>query len=251
LKFGKPNESGSDKVKYEWYCQTDGSGDFTRANVIHGSNEVFEKYDRTTLPGGVHWIEDIGSNLTIRCGPFQMMWSACTNESGWIYWPKAGGIQIAVAPWRTRGEINVHDTTLHWKAKPSSAYPAHTSLVQVFFLPWLSLACSTILLGAAFLHWQRTRHWSLLALATGSLLTALNTISSLAVMHAELLGGPSSFVRSLAKMLPWLVAFGLAIAAAGGVGAIRWAIRLRHGQISVAANTGQPQAPPSVDQPDG
>ena len=248
LKFGEPKEPGLDKVKYEWYCQTDGSGDFTRANVTHGSNEVFEKYSRTAVPGESGWVEDIGSNLTVRCGPFQMVWSACTDDSGWIYWPKAGRIQIAVTPWRTRGEINVHDTTLRWKAKPSVAYTTSASLVQIC-LPWLSLACSAILLGAAFLHWQRTRHWSLLALATGSLLTAISAISSLALIHAWPLGAPSSFSRSLAKMLPWLVAFGLVIAALGGIGAIHWAIRLRHRHTSVAANTGHPLGPPSVDQP--
>jgi hypothetical protein len=244
LKFGEPKESGLDKAKYEWYCQTDGSGDFTRANVTHSSNEVFEKYSRTGSQA-----EDIGSNLTVRCGPFQMVWSACTNDSGWIYWPKAGRIEIAVTPWRTLGEVNVHDTTLQWKSKPSNAYTAPANLVHRF-MPWLFLACSVILLAAAFLHWQRTRHWSLLALATGSLLTALSAVSSLALTTAWILAAldaPSRVTTFLFTIVPWLLVFGLVIAAVGGIGAIHWAIRLEQRHTSLAANTGQPQSPPSAD----
>jgi hypothetical protein len=245
LKFDEPKESGLDKAKYEWYCQTDGSGNFTRANITHGSNEVFEKYSSTGSQA-----EDIGSNLTVRCGPFQMVWSAGTNDSGWIYWPKAGRIEIAVTPWRTIGEVDVRDTTLQWKSKPSNAYTAPFSLAQRFVF-WLSPAYLAILLAAAFLHWQRTRHWSLLALATGSLLLALGAISTLALLRGWLgaLGAPYWFVTNLVNISPWLTASAQVIAAVGGIGAIHWAIGLRKRHTALATNTGQPQVPASQDQP--
>lgn len=69
---------------------------------------------------------------------------------------------------------------LGYKEGPSSipglvhTAPAH--LAQRF-MPWLTLACLAILFAAAFLHWLRTRHWCLLALATGSLVAALANIA--------------------------------------------------------------------------
>jgi tetratricopeptide (TPR) repeat protein len=38
------------------------------------------------------------------------------------------------------------------------------------YLPWLEIVCLATLAAAAFLHWQRTRHWCLLTLAAGFLL---------------------------------------------------------------------------------
>jgi len=100
--------------------------------------------------------------------------------------------------------------------------------------PWLSLACLAILFAAAFLHWQRTRHWCLLALATGSLLLALGATVTLAiqlqVLHVPVEPLPSGAVRfdtSLLTMSTCLVASGVIIGTVGGIDAIQLAIRLR------------------------
>jgi len=119
-------------------------------------------------------------------------------------------------------------------------------------LPSLDAVCCVILFVAAFLHWHRTRHWSLLVLATGSLVTALSAICSLVIFSTWLLtalSAPPAFIRILLAMLPWFLVFGLVVAAIGGIGAIHWAISLREPHTSAAANTGQPQSPPTADQP--
>ena len=138
----------------------------------------------------------------------------------------------------------------------ASALPVTVSVPITFLhrcLPGLSTVCVAILFVAAFLHWQRTRHWSLLVLATGSLLIGLCTLSTLALLSGwwEALGAPGWFFTSLVRIMPWLAACAHVIGAVGGIGAIHWAIRLRQRPTSVAANTGQPQRPPSADQPGG
>ena len=61
--------------------------------------------------------------------------------------------------------------TIH--TAPILTAPAH--LVDRL-LPWLNVVCVVILLTAALLHWQRTRHWSLLTMATGWLLMAVGVL---------------------------------------------------------------------------
>jgi len=65
------------------------------------------------------------------------------------------------------------------------------------------------------------------------------------------LAAPPTVIRILAAISPWFVVFGLVVAAVGGIGAIHWAISLWQRQTSAAANTGQPQSPPSTDPPGG
>jgi hypothetical protein len=96
------------------------------------------------------------------------------------------------------------------------------------------LVCVAILFAAAFLHWQRTRHWCLLALTTGSLLAALGIIASLIhrILPVETLVEtlPSGALRidtTLLTVSGWLLTTGVIIGTVGGTGAIRWAIRLR------------------------
>jgi hypothetical protein len=92
-------------------------------------------------------------------------------------------------------------------------------------IPWLEVVCLIMLLAAASLHWRRTRHWCLLALATGALLMAMGAI---AMQIAQMLAsGAMSFDKSLRTIPMWVVASGVVVAAVGGVGAVHWAIRLR------------------------
>lgn len=99
-------------------------------------------------------------------------------------------------------------------------------------MPWLDVACLIILLTAAFLHWQRTRHWCLLAMAIGSLLMALGAIAMQIdrlqwYPEVKLASGAVKLNTSLLTPLMWVVASGVVVAAVGGIGAIHWAITLR------------------------
>jgi len=112
---------------------------------------------------------------------------------------------------------------------------------------WPLLVCVVNLFAAAFLHWQRTRHWCLLALATGSFSAALGTtallIHRMLALEMFVKTLPSGEVRidtTLLTIGEWLIVSGLVIGTVGGIGAIRWAIRLRQRPKEIAANTGQP-----------
>ena len=59
-------------------------------------------------------------------------------------------------------------------ATPLFKVPYITHLLGFWLIPIFLL----ILFTAAFLHWQRARHWCLLALAIGALLMALGTIAA-------------------------------------------------------------------------
>lgn len=105
-------------------------------------------------------------------------------------------------------------------------------LVQRYpYMPWLYVACLAILVVAATLHWRRTRHWCLLALATGSLLVALANVAIQIGVDILLTLLPDSetitFGTILFDISQWFMAAGAVIAAAGGIGAIHWAIRLK------------------------
>jgi hypothetical protein len=89
-----------------------------------------------------------------------------------------------------------------------------------------------ILVAAALIHWHRTRHWCLLALATGSLLVALSATAMQIVVsfHMRTLTFGAVVVFDPILVLAciwWLRAFGEVVAGVGGIGAIHWAIKLR------------------------
>jgi C4-dicarboxylate transporter len=109
-----------------------------------------------------------------------------------------------------------------------------TTPVSVVYrlLPWLDVVCLVILVVAALAHWQRTRHWCLLALATGSVLMAVGAIASQLVQMQlrpveKLASGAVRFDTSLLTTLMWVVASGVVVAAVGGIGAIHLAIKLK------------------------
>lgn len=126
--------------------------------------------------------------------------------------------------------------------------PAH--LVDLI-TPWVSLTCFAILTAAAFLHWGRTRHWCLLALATGSLLAVLAmfgmqiTVTVLSGQWRDL--DALGFATSVLRIWQWFMVAGVVIAAAGGIGAINWAMKLRQQLKSIDANAGRPQSGPPPD----
>ncbi len=94
-------------------------------------------------------------------------------------------------------------------------------------MPWLTPICMFILLAAALLHWQRARHWYLVALATGAALVALSMIAERIgemPLHgrtaAEIASGAVQANESLIGIGVRTLICGVAVAAVGGIGAI-------------------------------
>jgi hypothetical protein len=109
-----------------------------------------------------------------------------------------------------------------------AATPVHYAPVSILFKLhlWLGAICLLIFVVAAFLHWQHTRHWCLLALAIGSFLLALGAIAPRIGMMV-FPGGSVQTIHSLITIGSWAGLCGVAVWTVGGIGAIHWAIRLR------------------------
>ena len=141
-----------------------------------------------------------------------------------------------VAYWRIGDMSKAEDDFAQAKKISPLSLGQHTAPLSLWqrLMPWPSLVCLVILSAAAFLHWQRSRHWCLLALATGSLLAALGVLVTLLILmrllHVPVETLPSGAVKidtSLHRISEWLAACGLIIGTVGGIGAICWAIKLR------------------------
>jgi hypothetical protein len=94
-------------------------------------------------------------------------------------------------------------------------------------LLWLAPICMLIWLAAAFLHWQRNRHWCLLALSIALLLGTISTLTPYISMMIMSSGGSVQTVESLFAISHWAQLFAVLVGGVGGIGAIHWAITLR------------------------
>ena len=131
--------------------------------------------------------------------------------------------------------------------------PIHSVPVDVAqrFLPWLFLACAIVLFAAASLHWRRTGHRYLLALASASLLVTVHAIASLIFrMAPPVTILPSGAIRidtRLITLAEWSLVAGVVVGLVGGIEAIRWALRSgRHAEPSAANRDAEP---PHVPEP--
>ena len=94
----------------------------------------------------------------------------------------------------------------------------------VRFMPWSQEVCLVILIAAALVHWQRTRHWCLPALATSAILVALSALANkIAWMYPDhtLASGAVYGNESLLLTSVWLQVFSQVVAVVGGIGAIQ------------------------------
>ncbi len=94
---------------YEWFLQTDGSGDLRRDNVVEGYGE--------TRGSPAYRPED----MEIPCGPLAVRWSPCYSDLDYVgvvrakcKVGRADVIGAAVSDWTRREDININDKSLWW-----------------------------------------------------------------------------------------------------------------------------------------
>lgn len=116
-------------AKYEYWFQPDGSRDFMKPNVEHGTGYVYERYNRRDrMPNGYVAEEDAGSQLNIKCGPLWVEWS-----SGHYIYPHpylhprfepmalTTDIQIAATTESNLAQVSASDPSLRWIARDDGA----------------------------------------------------------------------------------------------------------------------------------
>jgi hypothetical protein len=112
-------QSGTENkyADYEWFYQGDGSGDFTKANVMSGKGRA---HSGPTI--------GFGHNITLWRSP-DKWWVECGNAfSIWWAYPTGLGFQsyvnggfrddidleLAGTNWSVLNDINIHNSKLHW-----------------------------------------------------------------------------------------------------------------------------------------
>jgi hypothetical protein len=90
-------------TSYEFYYQSDGSGDFSKTNVMSGTGELFFPKVRSFL--GLPIIK--GAKDTIECGRIKFKWFYIASVS-------AGDTEFAPTPWTSITEIDIHDPRIQW-----------------------------------------------------------------------------------------------------------------------------------------
>lgn len=94
---------------YEFYYQGDGSGDFTRSNVVSGTGELFfPKIEPLIFFSGYQK----GRKNKITCGGMEFEWVFTT-------YTYIGKFELAPTPWVSINEVNVQDPRLRWYKKDS------------------------------------------------------------------------------------------------------------------------------------
>jgi hypothetical protein len=97
--------------KYESYYQGDGTGDFSKKNVLLRKGKV--SMLRPIGWGGLHCAR---GSPEFRCGPFKLAWSG----KNWVYFFHWGqdqgdyGIELAPTKWTDISQVNVFDPRLKW-----------------------------------------------------------------------------------------------------------------------------------------
>jgi len=105
-------------TKYESYYQGDGSGDFSKENVLFGKDLLAERRSIPFFPLSPRTFSYKAGpeNTQIKCGPIKLAWSGwCTvyfNERTW----KSGdhGIELAPTKWTDITQVNVFDPRVKW-----------------------------------------------------------------------------------------------------------------------------------------
>ncbi len=107
LRITEHPQDNPKQARYEWFAQNDGSMDFKKANVLHGTGEVHE---REAWPDG-------SQNTVIKADSFRLEWSANSLLADWIYFPLLNLdslIKMAPTSWARLPDVNAHSPSLRW-----------------------------------------------------------------------------------------------------------------------------------------
>jgi len=97
-------------TSYEYYYQGDESGDFTKANVLSGTDELFWPKIESV---GIFFRYQTDSKKTITCGDFEFEWLFIT----YISFIKG---ELAPTPWTSVKDINIRDPRIQWYRKDAN-----------------------------------------------------------------------------------------------------------------------------------
>lgn len=93
-------------TSYEFYLQADGSGDFSKSNIIRGTGELFFPRVRSFL--GLPYLR--GAKDTIKCGGMNFEWLYIATIT-------INDAEYAPTPWTSITDVNVHDPRIKWYRK--------------------------------------------------------------------------------------------------------------------------------------
>ena len=118
-------------AQYEYWFQSDGSADFTKPNVEHGTAYVYEKYKHRRTGPNEYEVTDVGSELNIKCGPLWIEWSSGHYVYPHPYFHRrvepmvpTTDIEIAATTESTITEVSASDPSLRWIAADYAANKA-------------------------------------------------------------------------------------------------------------------------------
>ena len=85
----KPHKDAKDDIRKSAVVEYDYRlHDITTLLEEHGAGTLFEKYKVEKTPDGKTRMTDNGSSLGIKAGQFELKWSQCDKNKGWLYYDK-------------------------------------------------------------------------------------------------------------------------------------------------------------------
>ncbi len=115
---------------YEFYYQGDGSGNFSKSNVVFGTGELFFPRVR----GGMFIFPMIiGSKDIINCGEIHLKW---THTPNWVFFEDSKNdgyvIELSPTPYTSIAAVNVLDSRIRWYMYDESRENRKLSIDQLW-----------------------------------------------------------------------------------------------------------------------
>lgn len=122
-------------AEYDWYYQKDGSGDFTKLNVISGH----KKLDQSTQFGPTFHLSGTTGTTFIKCGSMRgLLWTYPNNVAFNPAFRSESntGIEMAPTRWQKPVQIDYRETGLKWYQFD------HSNKRKVIYIPLSELCCN-------------------------------------------------------------------------------------------------------------
>ena len=108
-------KKGDHYSSYEFYYQSDGSGDFSKNNVVSGTGELF--YPKVRMWMGMYVYTGVKKD-TIQCGGLKLGWGYPASVG--LRDRKSRDAEFAPTPWTSITQVNIHDPRIKWYAYDKS-----------------------------------------------------------------------------------------------------------------------------------